>query len=155
TGDGDAVVDEIEEFVTGRRAGAGERVLTTVLFTDIVDSTRHAATLGDRAWRIRLEQHDASVRRELTDYARREVHTTGGGFAAAFDSPTQAVRCARAIVSATSESLQVRAGIHTGECERRGDDLAGLAVHIAARVAASADPGEVLVSRTVRDLVGG
>src|SRR5262249_9042497 len=115
TGDGDAVVDEIEEFVTGRRAGAGERVLTTVLFTDIVDSTRHAATLGDRAWRIRLEQHDASVRRELTRYAGREVNTTGDGFVAAFDSPTQAVRCARAIVSATSESLQVRAGIHTGE----------------------------------------
>jgi len=130
-------------------------VLTTVLFTDIVDSTRHAAALGDRAWRIRLEQHDASVRRELTRYAGREVNTTGDGFVAAFDSPTQAVRCARAIVGTTAEPLQIRAGIHTGECERRGNDLAGLAVHIAARVAASADPGEVLVSRTVRDLVGG
>jgi class 3 adenylate cyclase len=154
-GDADALVDEIEEFVTGRRSGGGERVLTTVLFTDIVDSTRLAAALGDREWHLLLERHDAIIRRELNRHAGREVKTTGDGFLAAFDSPTQAVRGARAIVDAMAAPLEIRAGIHTGECERRGNDLGGLAVHIAARVAAAAGPGEVLVSRTVRDLVGG
>ncbi len=156
-GDADTLLDEVEDFLTGRRSGSGERVLATVLFTDIVDSTRQAAILGDAAWRGRLENHDAIVRRELRRYGGREVNTTGDGFLAAFDRPTQAVRCARAIVegSAGAAQLEVRAGIHTGECERRGDDLAGLAVHIAARVAASASGGEVMVSRTVRDLVGG
>ena len=154
-GNADAVVDEIEDFLTGRRGG-GERVLATVLFTDIVDSTRQAAALGDRAWRARLENHDAIVRQELRRYGGREVNTTGDGFLAAFASPTQAVRCAQAIVDGSGAAqLEVRAGIHTGECERRGDDLAGLAVHIAARVAASAGGGEVVVSRTVRDLVVG
>ena len=152
----DVAVDEIEEFITGRRSGAIERVLTTVLFTDIVDSTAQAAELGDRAWNARLEQHDAIVRRELARFGGREVNTTGDGFVASFDSPTQAVRCAHAIVAASADAgIRVRTGLHTGECERRGDDLAGLAVHIAARVAAAADAGDVLVSRTVRDLVGG
>ena len=155
SGDGDAILDEVEEFLTGQRTGTGERVLATVLFTDIVDSTRTAADLGDRAWRARLENHDAVVRQELRRYNGREVNTTGDGFFAAFDSPTQAVRCARALIGDASAQVEVRVGIHTGECERRGDDLAGLAVHIAARVAASAGAGEVLVSRTVRDLVGG
>jgi class 3 adenylate cyclase/pimeloyl-ACP methyl ester carboxylesterase len=151
-----ALLDEVEDFLTGRRSGTGERVLATVLFTDIVDSTRQAAALGDAAWRGRLENHDAIVRQELRRYGGREVNTTGDGFLAAFDSPTQAVRCARAIVGgAGAAQLEVRAGIHTGECERRGNDLAGLAVHIAARVAASAGGGEVVVSRTVHDLVGG
>ena len=156
-GDGvDRYLDEIEELITGRRGGAVERVLTTVLFTDIVDSTAQAAALGDRAWRARLEQHDAVVRRELARFGGREVNTTGDGFVAAFDSPTQAVRAADAIVAGSAgEQLSVRTGLHTGECERRGDDLAGLAVHIAARVAATARPGDVLVSRTVRDLVAG
>ena len=156
SGDGDAILDEIEEFLTGRRSGTTERVLATVLFTDIVDSTAQAAALGDQAWRARLESHDAIVRRELARFAGREVNTTGDGFVAAFDSPTQAVRCARSLVDASADAqIGVRAGIHTGECERRGDDLAGLAVHIAARVAAAAGPGEVMVSRTVRDLIGG
>ena len=132
-GDVHALLDEVEDFLTGRRSGTGERVLATVLFTDIVDSTRQAAALGDAAWRGRLENHDAIVRQELRRYGGREVNTTGDGFLAAFDSPTQAVRCARAIVDGSGAAqLEVRAGIHTGECERRGDDLAGLAVHIAA-----------------------
>ena len=155
-GNAEEILDEIEEFLTGARTGTGERVLATVLFTDIVDSTQQAAALGDRAWRARLENHDAIVRRELRRYGGREVNTMGDGFLATFDSPTQAARCARAIVDASSAAgLEVRAGIHTGECERRGDDLAGLAVHIAARVAAAAGAGEVVVSRTVRDLIGG
>jgi class 3 adenylate cyclase len=156
SGDAQAILDEVEEFLTGQRSGTGERVLATVLFTDIVDSTRQAVELGDRAWRARLENHDAIVRRELRRYGGREINTTGDGFFAAFDSPTQAAHCARAIVDASASArLAVRAGIHTGECERRGDDLAGLAIHIAARVASEAGPGEVMVSRTVRDLVGG
>ncbi len=155
-GEADHYLDEIEEFITGRRGGAVERVLATVLFTDIVDSTAQAVALGDRAWRARLEQHEAIVRRELARFGGREVNTTGDGFVAAFDSPTQAVRAADAIITASAVAqLAVRTGLHTGECEQRGEDLAGLAVHIAARVAAAAQPGEVLVSRTVRDLVGG
>jgi class 3 adenylate cyclase len=155
--DADRYVDVIEEFVTGKRSAPPERVLATVLFTDIVDSTARAAELGDRTWRALLDTHDAVVRAELERYGGREVNTTGDGFVGAFDSPTQAVRAAQAIVTRVPEAsgLDVRAGIHTGECERRGDDLAGLAVHIAARVAGKADPGEVLVSRTVRDLVAG
>lgn len=138
-GNVDELLDEVEDFLTGHRTGTGERVLATVLFTDIVDSTKHAAALGDRAWRARLENHDAIVRQELRRYGGREVNTTGDGFLAA----------------SRAAQLEVRAGIHTGECERRGADLAGLAVHIAARVASEAGPGEVVVSRTVRDLVGG
>jgi class 3 adenylate cyclase len=152
----DEIIDEIEEFLTGHRSGSGERTLATVLFTDIVDSTGRAAALGDAAWRSCLDAHDSIVRSELQRYGGREVNTTGDGFLSAFDSPTQAVRCARAIVtSSAANGIAVRAGAHTGECERRGNDLAGLSVHIAARVAALAASGEVLVSRTVRDLVAG
>ena len=155
-GGADEIVDEIEEFLTGHRSGAGERTLATVLFTDIVDSTGRAAALGDQAWRAYLDTHDAIVRSELRRYGGREVNTTGDGFLGAFESPTQAVRCAHAIVtSSAAKGIAVRAGAHTGECERRGNDLAGLTVHIAARVAALAASGEVLVSRTVRDLVAG
>ena len=152
----DEIVEEIEEFLTGHRSGSGDRTLATVLFTDIVDSTGRAAAIGDAAWHAYLDAHDSIVRSQLNRYGGREVNTTGDGFLAAFESPTQAVRCAHAIVtSAAADGIAVRAGIHTGECERRGSDLAGLAVHIAARVAALAASGEVLVSRTVRDLVGG
>ena len=136
--------------------GRTDHLLATVLFTDIVDSTGRAAALGDTAWRAYLDAHDAIVRSELLRYGGREVNTTGDGFVAAFESPTQAVRCAQAIVVASAaHDIAVRAGVHTGECERRGNDLAGLTVHIAARVAALAASGEVLVSRTVRDLVTG
>jgi class 3 adenylate cyclase len=154
--DADEFVDQIEEFVTGRRGSGGDRVLATVLFSDIVASTERVAALGDRAWRALLDTHDTIVRTELARYGGDEVNTTGDGFVASFESPTQAVRCGRAIVDAADAAqVPVRVGIHTGECERRGDDLAGLAVHIAARVGAQAAPGEVLASRTVRDLVGG
>jgi class 3 adenylate cyclase len=153
---GDDLLEEIEEFLTGRRSGNAERVLASVLFTDIVDSTAQASGLGDAAWRSLLDAHDALVRSELNRFGGREVNTTGDGFVSAFDSPTQAVRCAEAIVAAAATlGLALRAGVHTGECERRGNDLAGLTVHIAARVAATADSGRVLVSRTVRDLVSG
>jgi class 3 adenylate cyclase len=156
TGGADEIVDEIEEFLTGQRSGGGERTLATVLFTDIVDSTGRAVALGDQAWRAYLDAHDAIVRSELQRYGGREVNTTGDGFLGAFDSPTRAVRCAHAIVtSSAANGIAVRAGAHTGECERRGNDLAGLTVHIAARVATLAASGEVLVSRTVRDLVAG
>jgi class 3 adenylate cyclase len=152
----DAILDEIEEFVTGQRAGNVDRVLATLLFTDIVDSTGRAVALGDVAWRALLDRHDGIVRAEIRRFGGREVNTTGDGFLGAFDAPTQAVRCAAAIVAATAaEGIAVRAGVHTGEAERRGNDLAGLTVHIAARVAAAAASGEVLVSRTVRDLVAG
>jgi class 3 adenylate cyclase len=156
TKSGDEILDEIEEFLTGQRTSTGERVLATVIFTDIVDSTGRAAALGDRAWRAFLDAHDAIVRAELQRYGGREVNTTGDGFFGAFDSPTQAARCARSIVTAAADNnIAVRVGVHTGECERRGDDLAGLTVHIAARIEALAASGEVLVSRTVRDLVAG
>jgi pimeloyl-ACP methyl ester carboxylesterase len=155
-GNADDIVDEIEEFLTGQRTTGGERVLATVVFTDIVDSTGRAAALGDQAWRTYLDTHDAIVRGELRRFGGREVNTTGDGFFSAFESPTQAVRGTQAIVAAAAaQGIAIRVGIHTGECERRGDDLAGLTVHIAARVAAIAASGEVLVSRTVRDLVGG
>jgi class 3 adenylate cyclase len=127
-----------------------------VLFTDIVDSTMRAAALGDDAWRGELDAHDAIVRAQLGRHGGREVNTTGDGFVATFDAPTAAVRAALAILDATRVAgFAVRAGVHTGECERRGDDLAGLAVHIAARVAAHAAADEVMVSRTVSDVVAG
>jgi class 3 adenylate cyclase len=157
TGDQDEILDEVEEFVTGtRRERAPERVLATVLFTDIVESTRHAAAAGDRDWRQMLERHDQLVRRELTRFRGREIKHTGDGFLASFDGPARAVQCAAAITGSVRQiGLEVRAGVHTGECELRGDDIAGMAVHIGARVGASAGPGEVLVSSTVRDLVVG
>jgi class 3 adenylate cyclase len=154
--DADVYLDQIEEFLTGKRGTGVELVLATVLFTDIVDSTGRAASLGDREWSGLLDTHDALVRQEIDRFGGREVNTTGDGFLGLFESPTQAVRAGRAIVeSAASKGVAIRVGVHTGECERRGNDLAGLAVHIAARVAALAVSGEVLVSRTVRDLVVG
>jgi pimeloyl-ACP methyl ester carboxylesterase len=156
-GDQGEVVDEIEEFLTGiRPAPELDRVLATVLFTDIVGSTERAASLGDSAWRDMLEQHHASVRRELTHFRGQEITTTGDGFLATFDGPARAVRCAVAIRDRLHESgLEVRAGVHTGECERMGDNIGGLAVHIGSRVAGLAAPGEVLASSTVKDLVAG
>jgi class 3 adenylate cyclase len=152
-GDSDALVDEVEEFVTGRRSGRVDRVVATLVISDIVDSTRRAGEIGDAAWRTELDAHDAAVRAQLRRFGGREVNTTGDGFFAAFDSPTSAVECAHAITR--TAGVPVRVGVHTGECERRGDDLAGLTVHIAARVAASAGAGEVLVSRTVCDVLAG
>jgi class 3 adenylate cyclase len=157
TGDADSLLDEIEEFLTGvRPLPTVERVLTTVLFTDIVDSTKRAAQLGDVRWKDLLGRHDAQVRRQLERFHGREVNTTGDGFLARFDGPARAIRCAMAIREVLrSLGLEVRAGIHTGEVELRGDDISGIAVHIAARVAAAAGAGEVLVSRIVVDLVAG
>jgi class 3 adenylate cyclase len=156
-GDPDALVDEVEEFLTGvRQSREIDRVLATVLFTDIVGSTQLAAELGDRAWRRKLDEHDDVTRRELRRFNGREVKATGDGILATFDGPARAVRCASAIGEATKRiGLDVRAGLHTGECEVRGTDLGGLAVHIAARVGALAGAGEVLVSSTVKDLVVG
>jgi class 3 adenylate cyclase len=156
---GDAVLAEFEEFMTGRRqhhAPAPDRVLATVLFTDIVKSTERAAALGDQAWRRLLDRHDEIVRECLRDEGGREVKTTGDGFLATFDSPSAAVRAATAIrAAAAGANLEIRAGLHTGELERRGEDVSGLAVHVGARVAALAGPSEILVSGTVRDLVLG
>jgi len=156
-GDQDSVLGEIEEFLTGvRPTPEPDRVLATLLFTDVVGSTDRAVALGDRAWRELLERHDAVVRKELARWRGREVDTAGDGFFAAFDGPARAVRCATAIAAAVREiGLDVRAGIHTGECERVGEDLRGVAVHTVARVAALAGPGQVLVSSTVKDLVAG
>jgi len=156
-GDGDAIVDEIELFLTGtRRDVEPDRVLATVLFTDIVGSTERAASIGDRHWRDLLEQHRAMVRRKLGEFRGREIDTAGDGFLVAFDGPGRAVRCAGAIAAdAAGLGLEVRAGLHAGECELMGDKLSGLTIHIAARVAALASPGEVLVSSTVKDLVAG
>jgi class 3 adenylate cyclase len=133
-----------------------DRVLKTILFTDIVRSTELAAQLGDRPWRQLLDRHDAAVCRALARFRGRAIKTTGDGFFAAFDGPARAIRCAELIVEDASKlAVKVRAGLHTGECEVRGDDLAGIAIHIGARVAALAGPGEVLVTGTVRDLVAG
>ena len=153
----DRVADEIEEFLTGTRTGKDpDRLLTTLLFTDIVESTTQAAERGDRRWRDLLDQHHALVRAQLERYGGREVSTTGDGFFASFASPTQAVRCALDVAKAVPAlGVQIRAGVHTGEVEVRGDDLGGLAVHIAARVSAAAGAGEVVVSSTVKDLLAG
>ncbi len=156
-GDSDAVVAHLQEFTTGVRwAPEPDRVLTTVLFTDIVGSTERAVSDGDCRWRDVLEEHRALVRRELARFRGREIETVGDGFLSSFDGPARAIRCARAIAEAVRPlGVEIRAGIHTGECEVLGDRLAGVAVHVGARVAAKAAPGEVLVSRTVRDLVAG
>ena len=157
TGDTDTLLDEIEEFLTGVRPQPSvQRVLATVLFTDIVDSTKRAVELGDERWKELLGRHDVQVRRQLERFHGREVNTTGDGFLARFDGPARAIRCAMAIRDVLrSLGLEVRAGVHTGEVELRDDDISGIAVHIAARVAAAAGPGEVLVSRIVVDLVAG
>jgi class 3 adenylate cyclase len=151
------VLAEIREFLTGQRESAiPDRVLTTVLFTDLVDSTARVTELGDRRWRDLVAQHHAAVRRELERFGGRELDTAGDGFFASFDGPARAIRCASAIVAAVRPlGLEVRAGLHTGEVELLGGKFAGIAVNIGARVAAAAAAGEVLVSGTVRDLVAG
>jgi class 3 adenylate cyclase/pimeloyl-ACP methyl ester carboxylesterase len=148
---------EIAAFLTGHQAEVtDDRVLATVLFTDIVDSTRRAAEIGDRDWHALLDAHDAVVRSQLVRFRGREVNTAGDGFLAMFDGPQRAIRCAMAIRDAVqSLGIVVRAGLHTGECEVRGDDIGGIGVHIGARVSALAGPNDVLVSSTLRDLVIG
>ena len=156
-GDQDSLVGEVEEFLTGvRRGPEPDRVLATILFTDIAGSTAIAARIGDRDWRDLLQRHNALVRRQLERFRGHELDTAGDGFLASFDGPARAIRCARAIAeSVTAIGLTVKAGVHTGECELAERKLAGIAVHIAARIAELAQPGEVLVSSTVKDLVAG
>jgi class 3 adenylate cyclase len=153
----DLVIEELEEFLTGRRRPREpDRVLATVVFTDIVGSTERAAAIGDRAWHDLLDRHNALVRRELDRFRGREVKNTGDGFLATFDGPARAVRCAEAIVQGAGElGLRVRAGLHAGECELLNGDVGGIAVHIGSRVGALASADEVLVSGTVKDLVVG
>jgi class 3 adenylate cyclase len=156
-GDTGALVAEIQQFLTGSRVRVeAERVLATVLFTDIVGSTERAVALGDRAWRDLLERHHTVVRQEIERYRGREIDSSGDGFLATFDGPARAIRCAKGIRDAVrSLGIEIRAGVHTGECERVDDKLAGVAVHTGARVMTKAGPGEVLVSSTVKDLVAG
>ena len=156
-GDTDALLGEIEEFLTGARGTQDvDRVLATILFTDIVDSTKRAASTGDHRWRELLDNHDRMAERQVHRFGGRHVKTTGDGILATFDGPARAIQCGRALCEGARElGVDVRVGLHTGEVERRGDDVAGIAVHIAARVQAQAQPGEVLVSRTVADLVTG
>jgi pimeloyl-ACP methyl ester carboxylesterase len=156
-GDVDALADEIQEFLTGTRpVPEPDRVLATVLFTDIVGSTERAAELGDRRWRNLLAAHEAAVRRELDRFRGREVDTAGDGFLASFDGPARAVRCAISAGAAVRDlGVDIRAGVHTGECELDGPKIRGIAVHTGARIASLAGPGEVLVSQTVKDLVSG
>ena len=156
-GDVDPVVDEIQEFLTGTRAFVDtDRVLATVLFTDIVGSTERSAELGDQRWRDVLDAHDRLAERQLARYRGTLVKATGDGLLATFDGPARAIRCALALRDGLrSLGVEIRGGVHCGEIERRGPDVSGLAVHIAARVQAEARPGEVLVTRTVKDLVAG
>jgi class 3 adenylate cyclase/pimeloyl-ACP methyl ester carboxylesterase len=156
-GDTDALCDEIQVFLTGVRSGPEpDRVLATVLFTDIVGATKLAAEIGDRGWKELLGHHHSTVRQQLERHRGREIETAGDGFLAAFDGPARAIRCARATVDAVKDlGIRIRAGLHAGECEMMGGKLSGIAVHIGARVGALAEPGEVLVSSTVRDLVAG
>ena len=156
-GDQDAILDEIQEFLTGvRPILESDRVLSTLLFTDIVSSTELADRLGDRAWLELLERHHTMVRRELTRFRGREVDTAGDGFFATFDGPARAIRCALNIVEAGHQlGIKIRAGLHTGEIEVTGPKIGGIALHIGSRVAATAKPGEILVSSTVKDLVAG
>jgi class 3 adenylate cyclase len=154
---GPVVVDEIEEFLTGTRGAINHaRMLTTLLFTDVVGSTDRLARIGDRAWRTVLDRHDEALRRQLARFSGHQEKLTGDGILATFDGPARAIRCGTAIRDAARQiGLDVRVGIHTGEVERRGSELAGIAVHLACRVCEAAQPGEVLVSRTVVDLVAG
>jgi class 3 adenylate cyclase len=156
-GDQDAILDETQEFLTGARpAPDATRVLATILFTDIVESTRHAHELGDKVWKTLLEKHDRLCEDCLERFRGRLIKRTGDGIHATFDGPGRAISCAREILDGARDlGVGIRAGLHTGECEIRGEEIEGVAVHLAARVAALADPGEVLVSRTVRDLVAG
>jgi pimeloyl-ACP methyl ester carboxylesterase/class 3 adenylate cyclase len=156
-GNDEDALDEIEQFLTGtRQEHEIDRVLKTVLFTDIAGSTERAVRIGDRRWRELLEDHDSTVRRELMRFSGQEIKSTGDGFLACFDGPARAIRCARAIGEEVGAmGLEVKTGLHAGECVARGQDLAGVAVHIGARVASLAGPGEVLVTSTVRDLVAG
>jgi pimeloyl-ACP methyl ester carboxylesterase len=151
------LLGEIEQFLTGtRHVPVPDRVLATVLFTDIVGSTKQAVSVGDHEWHVLLDSHDRVVREQLSKFRGIEINTTGDGFKAAFDGPARAIRCAQAIITATeSLGIKLRTGLHTGECEVRRDDLGGLAFHIAARVTELAGPGDVLVSGTVKDLVVG
>jgi class 3 adenylate cyclase len=152
-----ASFQEIAQFLTGHQPEvANDRVLATVLFTDIVDSTRRAAEMGDRDWHALFDAHDAVVRSQLARFRGRKVNTSGDGFLAMFDGPQRAIRCAMAIRDTVQAlGIEVRAGLHTGECEVRGDDIGGISVHIGARVSALAGPNDVLVSSTLRDLVIG
>jgi len=156
-GDQDSILDEVQEFLTGVRPVADiDRVLATVLFTDIVGSTETAARLGDREWRTLLDSYHAMVRKELVRFRGREVNTAGDGFLATFDGPARAIRCAFAIRDGARDiGLRTRTGLHTGEIELSADDARGIAVHIGARVAATAQPDETLVSSTVKDIVAG
>ncbi len=156
-GDQDALLDEVQEFLTGDRASHdGSRVLATILFTDIVDSTRRAGDLGDAAWRELLDEHDRVTQESVRRWRGRLVKSTGDGALATFDGPGRAIGCAQDIVARIDQiGLDIRAGLHTGELEIRGAETSGVAVHLAARIAALANSGEVLVSRTVRDLVAG
>jgi len=156
-GDADAILAEIEEFLTGvRPLPESDRVLATVLFTDIVSSTERSAQVGDRKWKDLLDQHDTLIHRELERHRGRLVKNTGDGILATFDGPARAIRCAQAIASSVkSLGIEVRAGLHTGEVELRGEDVTGMGVNIAARVMDAAGPGEVVVSSTVKDLVAG
>jgi class 3 adenylate cyclase len=152
-------LDEVEEFLTGHRpvvSAPPERVLATVLFTDIVASTERAASVGDRAWRGVLDRHDAIANDQVAAHGGRLVKTTGDGILATFDGPSRAVACAGAINAAITElDLKIRSGVHTGELERRGDDVGGIGVHIGSRIAGLAGPGEVWVSSTVKALTAG
>ena len=152
-----SALDEVQEFLTGATTPKEpDRVLTTILFTDIVGSTGMASRIGDQAWKDVLDQHDSTFRRQLDRFGGREIKATGDGFLASFDGPARAVRCAVAVGDAVRRlGIDIRAGLHTGECEIRGADLGGIAVHIGSRVAALAGPAEVLVSSTVKDLVAG
>jgi class 3 adenylate cyclase len=155
--DSDQILDEVEEFLTGERhVREPDRILATVMFTDIVGSTERAAQLGDGRWRDLVARHDQLVRRELERHRGRPIKTLGDGFLATFDGPARGIRCARAIAAGVRQlGIEIRAGLHTGELELTGDDVAGMAVNIGARVAALAGAGEVLVSSTVKDLVVG
>ncbi|HXY85542.1 MAG TPA: adenylate/guanylate cyclase domain-containing protein, partial [Gaiellaceae bacterium] len=153
----DEVIDEIEEFLTGERTAADpDRRLATVLFTDIVGSTAQAADLGDTRWRALLDRHDQIVRGELARFGGQEIDSTGDGFLSTFDGPARAIRCAAAMSDTLSGiGLAIRAGVHTGEVEVRGQNIGGLAVHIGARVAATGNSGEIVVSSTVKELMAG
>ena len=155
--DMETVLSDIQEFITGERPiDSSDRILATVLFLDIASSTERAAELGDTAWRNVLNSYYAIVRKELARFRGKETNTTGDGFLATFDGPARAVRCALAIAVAVRQlGIEIRAGVHTGECELMGDNVGGIAVHTGARIMAKAEPGGVLVSGTVKDLVSG